>query len=128
MPAGKSMKEKILLAAVIAVLLSSITVFANDPPHNNASGVTCGACHGSALFTTVPENPEELRSFYDSVCTGICHNFSGGIYHGPVAPTAQGHSYEVIQGSHVFSTLCVDCHQPHYQEGQFFYGNLYYKS
>lgn len=54
---------------------------------------------------------------YDDVCLR-CHDSTGTPYHACNAPLAGAHQ----------SVKCIDCHHPHYQTQQLWYGRKYYKS
>ncbi len=125
------MKKQIcLFIAVLAlVFMSHSVVSANDPPHNPDSDVDCGDCHGEALFSTDPGSmtPEQLKDAYNNMCKR-CHTSAAGSYHGTAAPVVGAHNDTIVQGSFTFDTSCIDCHHPHYQSDQFWYGRKYYGS
>jgi len=112
------LKIKIFIITLV-VSLSAIVATANDPPHNENSGVTCDGCHGEVLFQTnpldLPAGSEERKALYDAVCTGTCHTDTTGAYHATTAPFVKGHE----------DARCVDCHFGHYQYGQSLYGMSY---
>jgi len=118
-----------LVIGITVVFVSQSLVSANDPPHNTDSDVDCGACHGEALFATDPGSmtPEQLKDAYNTMCKR-CHTSASGSYHGTAALTVGAHNDTIVQGSFTFVTSCIDCHHPHYQSDQFWYGRKYYGS
>ena len=77
------------------LLIFSSTAIAFDPPHNDASGVTCGGCHGEALFSSdlTGLSGQDLHDMYEAVCLR-CHDSEAPSYHGENAPVAKGHNLQ----------------------------------
>jgi hypothetical protein len=120
----KTGKLHLIFFLFTLIFLFPVSVIANDPPHNDASGVTCGGCHGDVLFSTDPTGqPDEvLHDMYEAVCNR-CHFSAGGNfppYHSDNAPVVLGHNVPVPEGHG--TPRCVDCHHPHYQTKQTYYG------
>jgi predicted CxxxxCH...CXXCH cytochrome family protein len=113
--------------SLIIIGVFCVPILANDPPHNDDSGVPCGECHAEELFAGDPGllTPAELRELYNTVCLR-CHWETSGTYHANAGPRVDAHSSAVIQGNYTFTTSCIDCHHPHYQTEQFWYGRKYY--
>jgi hypothetical protein len=105
------------------VIAAQSYVFALDAPHNLESDVDCGECHGESLFQTDPSGmtSEELSAAYNTMCLR-CHNKTSGTYHALEAPDVDAHASSVINGSYTFTTGCIDCHHPHYQSQQLYWG------
>jgi hypothetical protein len=105
------------------VIATQSLVYALDPPHNLNSDIDCGECHGESLFSTDPGGltGQQLREAYNEMCLR-CHNTSSGVYHGLAAPNVAPHASSVIQGTYTFTTGCIDCHHPHYQSQQLYWG------
>ena len=99
-------------------------VFAMDPPHNMYSSVPCGECHGASLFQADPSSmtPEERRAAQNTMCKR-CHTRIENTYQGTTAPKIKAHDTESFYGaSFTFVTGCLDCHHPHYQSQQLYWG------
>jgi cytochrome c553 len=106
------------------VVAAQSFVYAMDPPHNMYSDVDCGECHGESLFATDPSSmtPEERRAAQNTMCLR-CHKDTAGTYQGASAPKIKGHDTESFYGaSFTFVTGCLDCHHPHYQSQQLYWG------
>ena len=102
------MKEKVLLAAVAAFLFSSITIFAGDPPHNAASGVSCSDCHGATLLESQSpfwtDNTDDAA--YCAICMR-CHTL------GNVSPYNAINAPPVVTHKEI---KCTTCHHNHDQD------------
>ena len=86
--------------------------------------IECGECHGESLFATDPASmtPEELRAAQNTMCLN-CHTKTTGTYQGIVAPKIGAHDSATFYGaSFTFVTSCLDCHHPHYQSQQLYWG------
>ncbi len=85
-------------------------------PHNETNGITCVTCHEYPLADEMwppdypPANPTADDTFRNFLCLR-CHDGSNA-----AAPTEALHSSLVVQGSYTFTTQCVTCHDPHFQE------------
>jgi hypothetical protein len=110
------------------VIASQSLVYALDPPHSRDSGVDCAACHGVSVFLDDQSGmtPNELKAAYNAMCLN-CHDQTGGVYHGVNAPTVEKHDSTVFalygggtEGE--FHTDCMDCHHPHFQNQQVYWG------
>jgi hypothetical protein len=124
-------KWALLLVAVLALVLAAKTfVAANDSPHNSDSEADCNVCHGESLFIDDPGSmtPDELIDAYNAICLR-CHDDDPIEYHGENAPKISSHdSTTTGTGRFTFKTGCIDCHHPHYQTDQFWYGRKYFPS
>ncbi len=111
------------LVCLVVVILASAAIFplpsiANDPPHNEASGVGCSDCHGQLLLDSQSPFYTDNNSdtAYNSICTGVCHNNetvgydTGNVYNSTTAPMIQSHTPDgtVIK--------CIVCHHNHDQD------------
>ncbi len=111
----------LLIVGTLFFLASGSNAFANDPPHNPASSVDCNGCHGEVLFATDPEDSDGMRDANNAVCLN-CHQGAGD-YHGTNAPPAANHDSDTTgSGKYTFKTYCTDCHHPHFQGDQNYYG------
>jgi hypothetical protein len=125
---GEGMKRAIflLVTGVIFFFSAQATVMAdNDPPHSQASTVFCAECHGDELFSS-GETGAALDALYDALCTK-CHDDAMGTftYFGnDIAPFVRNHDEigDITGRFSDFSTRCIDCHNPHVQNMQYFYG------
>jgi len=97
-----------LILAIILPFLSA----ANDPPHNEASGVGCADCHGQSLLSG--QSPfwtdNKTDSAYNAICMDRCHVSGVSPFNGTNAPPVTSHSYD--------STVikCTVCHNNHDQD------------
>jgi hypothetical protein len=105
------------------VIAAQSSVYALDPPHSLNSAVDCGECHGEELFQTDPTTmtPDELRQAYNDMCKR-CHVSNDGSYHATDSPRVEPHNSDTINGEFTFQTSCTDCHHPHMQSQQVYWG------
>lgn len=109
------MKGGIAFIVCLVIGTFALQSFANDPPHNEASGVYCDSCHGKTLVDG-QESPfwnPDLRDVtgYNAICFS-CHNSQpyGGPYGSNDGPIVISHD----PGGNAIQ--CTECHNNHDQD------------
>ena len=124
----------IIAGFIVAIFFSFIAIAAIDAPHNASNNISCGSCHGEALFDSPfwggsydPANIDDTA--YNKLCLS-CHRAPFGPYSEISAPLVKTHSS--LQTSNKYGTWtreCRTCHDPHYQKQKNYKntdaGNLY---
>jgi hypothetical protein len=84
--------------SLIIIGVFCVPILANDPPHNDDSGVPCGECHAEELFAGDPGllTPAELRELYNTVCLR-CHWETSGTYHANAGTPVPGWMLILLQ-------------------------------
>ncbi len=108
------MKKAIILIALILIAALPLTAGAYylDAPHNESNGFTCRTCHSDpAWWNHTPGDIDDtVRNF---ICLK-CHDPASTT---PLKGPGKGmHSDLAINGTQNWTTQCVDCHDPHYQD------------
>jgi len=114
--ANKLFRSSLILVFFIGIFY--VSVYANDPPHNEASGVSCSDCHGQTLLNSQsPFYTDNTSDFaYNSLCMR-CHDQgetvayeTGNVYHSAIAPKVVTHN----PGGTAIK--CTTCHHNHDQD------------
>jgi glycosidase len=102
----------VLIVGLAVFFVSQSLVSGIDPPHNEASGISCSDCHGVSLLNY--QSPfwtdNTADTVYNSLCTR-CHLVDNlQPFHASNAPQANTHS---PGGTNI---LCSTCHHNHDQD------------
>ncbi len=89
-----------------------------DSPHNETHGISCGDCHTYSLWWQYSPAANNSTTPYSSITAAVCNKCHGS---GGYAPNKVSHSSASMGSMHDknlgdWSTNCVDCHDPHFQE------------
>ncbi|MBU0481179.1 MAG: tandem-95 repeat protein [Proteobacteria bacterium] len=121
------MNKTILFLAIIVahgIHTGQANAYFLDSPHNESNGIECYHCHTNPAMDwpglvdpADPTNPD--KTSYNAVCNN-CHGTPAEINNFPsrylAAPEAKLHASSTTSESHgIWSTQCVDCHDPHFQ-------------
>ncbi|MBU0479561.1 MAG: hypothetical protein KKG47_00535 [Proteobacteria bacterium] len=100
----------IVLTAMLFALagLNTALAYYTDTPHNESNGIRCNDCHVHPAYDNhVPGNIDDTVN--NVICLG-CHGPEG------TAPQHTLHSDLEINGTETWTTQCIDCHDPHFQD------------
>ncbi|MEW6429448.1 MAG: Ig-like domain-containing protein [Thermodesulfobacteriota bacterium] len=108
-------KAGLILGALMVGLVAathSIQASFLNAPHNEANGLECKSCH-EYPFDAWPGYIPDVNNQDDTIRNFICLNCHGG----GAAPDKAMHSSLVLGSKYPsWTTQCVDCHDPHFQQ------------
>lgn len=96
--------------------ISSASVI--DAPHNETHAIKCGDCHAYSVWWQYSPATNNSTTSYTLITDSVCNKCHAP---GRSAPNKIGHNWESMADIHdsylgTWSTNCLDCHTPHYQD------------
>lgn len=116
----KFLKKLVVLQGTLALglwLSASVSASVIDAPHNDTNDIKCSDCHVYSLWWKYSPAINSSTP-YNQITDGVCNKCHAP---GGYAPNKIGHNWESMADIHdgylgTWSTKCVDCHNPHYQQ------------